>query len=338
MQHNEPKTPHPKLPRDEFGRGETWHWIVLVVPGVIAALGFLLHMDAPKATAAKPELVVYCAQDMVYAEPILREFERQNSCIVRAVFDSEAVKTVGLANRLLAERSRPRCDLFWGNEEMRTRQLAAAGVFREKNGWAGFGYRSRRIVVNTNKLALAEAPKSLLDLTNTIWRGKIALAYPQFGTTATHFHALRVYWGHEAWLAWCRALAANEPLLAEGNSSVVKLVGSGAAVVGLTDSDDVVVGLKQGLPLDMQPLNPESLLIPNTAGVIAKPAISPLTEELFDYLQTSAVLGRLVELGALEGQNPVDIRAVTETLQPDWNALMADLEETSRELSSIFLR
>ena len=138
---------------------------------------------------------------------------KQTGIKVRAVYDSEAVKTVGLANRLLAERSHPQCDVFWGNEELRTRQLAAQDVFRETNGWAAFGYRSRRIVINTNQLSLAAAPRSLLELTNDAWRGKVALAYPQFGTTATHFHALRQHWGDERWQAWCRALAANKPLL-----------------------------------------------------------------------------------------------------------------------------
>ena len=33
-----------------------------------------------------------------------------------------------------------------------------AKVFRETNGWAAFGYRSRRIVINTNLLSLASAP------------------------------------------------------------------------------------------------------------------------------------------------------------------------------------
>ena len=142
----------------------------------------------------------------------LSRFRRRQTGIgVRAVYDNEAVKTVGLANRLIAERTHPRCDVFWGNEEMRTRQLSAQDAFRETNGWAAFGYRSRRIVINTNRLSLASAPRSLLDLTNETWRGKVALAYPQFGTTATHFHALRQHWGDERWQAWCRALAANNP-------------------------------------------------------------------------------------------------------------------------------
>src|SRR5262245_23587347 len=91
-------------------------------------------------------VVVYTSQDQVYAEPILHEFTKQTDIEVRAVYDSEAVKTVGLANRLLAERGHPQCDVFWNNEELRTRQLAAQNAFRETNAWRAAGYRSRRIV------------------------------------------------------------------------------------------------------------------------------------------------------------------------------------------------
>src|SRR4029079_8160775 len=105
------------------------------------------------------QVVVYCAQDQVYAQDIFVEFEKQTGIKVRAVYDNEAVKTVGLANRLLAERQHPQCDLFWGNEEMRTRQLAAKAVFRETNGWIAFGYRSRQLVINMNKLSKTDVPQ-----------------------------------------------------------------------------------------------------------------------------------------------------------------------------------
>ena len=55
-------------------------------------------------------VTVYTSQDQVYAEPILREFEQQTGISVRAVYDSEAVKTVGLVNRLIAEKANPQCD------------------------------------------------------------------------------------------------------------------------------------------------------------------------------------------------------------------------------------
>ena len=165
--------------------------LILIAILVAAGLAALKSVVANRGRS----VVAYCAQDQTYAGPVFREFQRQTGIKVRAVYDSEAVKTVGLANRLLAERRHPQCDVFWGNEELRTRQLAAAGVFRETNGWGAFGYRSRRIVINTNRLSLAAAPRSLLELTNEAWRGKVALAYPQFGTTATYFHALRQAWG-----------------------------------------------------------------------------------------------------------------------------------------------
>ena len=104
--------------------------------------------------------MAYCAQDQVFAETIFQDFEKETGIKVRTIYDNEAVKTVGLANRLLAERGHPQCDVFWGNEEMRTRQLAAREVFRQTNGWAAFGARSRRIVVNTNFVPVATGPRS----------------------------------------------------------------------------------------------------------------------------------------------------------------------------------
>src|ERR1019366_6141027 len=165
---------------------------------LLPALAIVVALLSGCGGHEEPSVIVYCAQDQVFAEPLLAEFTRQTGIKARAVFDNEAVKTVGLANRLLAEKDHPQCDVFWGNEELRTRQLAAHGVFRATNGFVAFGFRSRRIVINTNKVSLAEAPRTLAELTNAVWRGKVALAYPMFGTTATHFLALRQRWGDAA--------------------------------------------------------------------------------------------------------------------------------------------
>jgi iron(III) transport system substrate-binding protein len=280
------------------------------------------------------QVIAYCAQDQVYAEPIFRQFEKETGIKVRPVFDNEAVKTVGLANRLLAERSHPQCDVFWANEEMRTRQLAAQNVFRETNGWATFGYRSRRIVINTNRVSLDAAPRSLQSLTNEHWRGKVALAYPQFGTTATHFHALRQFWGQTNWENWCRSLAANKPLLVDGNSVVVKEVGSGEAWIGLTDSDDIADGQKEGYPIVALPMTGETLLIPNTVAVVRGAPHPEAAQRLFDYLQRREVLDQLVRAKALEGASEVSAT----TLRPDWPRLLHDLEDTTAKLNQIFLR
>jgi iron(III) transport system substrate-binding protein len=283
-----------------------------------------------------PSVVLYCAQDEVFAEPLLKQFTAQTGIRVRAVFDSEAVKTVGLANRLLAERAHPQCDVFWGNEELRTRQLAAQGVWRETNGWSALGYRSRRVVVNTNFLPLAQAPRSLLDLTNAAWRGKVALAYPLFGTTAAQFAALRQFWGEARWEAWCHALQANRPFIVDGNSVVAKFVAKGEAWIGLTDSDDLAAEQHEGAPVMALPMSDETLLIPNTVAVVRNAPHPAAAQKLVEFLQSQAVVKGLVAHHALEGADPADVGV--KTLRPDWARLLTDLEPTMAKLKEVFLR
>lgn len=308
---------------------------LLVTGGLLFFLAAMLAFSfVHKAKKSWDEsVVVYTSQDQVYAEPILKDFEQQTGIKVRAVYDSEAIKTVGLANRLLAEKNHPQCDVFWNNEELRTRQLAAKDVFQD---WTAMGHRSRRVVVNTNKLSLAHAPRSFADLTNETWRGKVALAYPLFGTTATHFLALRQHWGDERWQAWCRALVANQPFLVDGNSMVVKLVGQGEAWLGLTDSDDIAAGQREGFPIASLLLTEESLLIPNTVAIVRDAPHSKAAQNLFEYLQRSEVLDRLVAVHALEGAalHGTD----SPTLKPDWALLVRGLDMATASLKGIFLR
>jgi iron(III) transport system substrate-binding protein len=302
----------------------------------LLAVGLLPLGSARAAALKEKQVVAYCAQDQDYAEPILREFTKQTGTKAPAVYDSEAVKTVGLANRLVAERAHPQCDVFWGNEELRTRQLAAQGVFRATNGWVAFGYRSRRMVINTNRLSAPSAPRSWLELTNQTWRGKVAMAYPQFGTTATHFQALRQCWGPTKWESWCRALAANKPFLVDGNSVVVKTVGRGDAWIGLTDSDDIAAGQSEGLPITALPITEETLLIPNTVAVTRGAPHPAAAQQLYDFLRQPEVVRQLVTARALEGVSASEV--AVSALRVDWEKLLRDLESTTATLNQIFLR
>jgi iron(III) transport system substrate-binding protein len=175
-----------------------------------------------------------------------------------------------------------------------------------------------------------------LELTNEAWRGKLALAYPQFGTTSTHFHTLRQLWGDPKWEGWCRGIAANKPFLVDGNSVVVKLVGAGEAALGLTDSDDIAVGQKQGFPIVELPMNEETLLIPNTVGVVRGAPHPVSAQTLYEFLQQGPVVQTLVKANALEGTSASVIPV--KTLVVDWAPLLRDLEKTTATLNAIFLR
>lgn len=212
-------------------------------------------------------VVLYTSQDQFYAEPILKEFTAATGIEVRPVFDTESAKTAALAHRLRAEKNNPQCDVFWSNEEMHTRLLVRDGVIASNNVKA-VGFRTRQVVINTNLIPFADAPNSLLDLTQEKWRGKVALAYPLFGTTSAFFLALREHWGEPRWQEWCEAIASQAKVV-DGNSVVVRLVGAGECAIGLTDSDDIEAGLRNGLPIAALPEFAEQFIIPNTMSIVS---------------------------------------------------------------------
>ena len=276
-------------------------------------------------------VTVYTSQDQVYAEPIFQRFEQETGVRVRAVYDSEVVKTVGLINRLIAEKNHPRCDLFWNNEAFRTHQLAARGVLAADEPVESFGSRTRQWVWNTNQLGRGELPPNLVALTNAQWRGRVVIALPLFGSTATHFQVLRQRWGGARWRTWCRALLTNGVMTVDGNSTVVQLVGRGEVALGLTDSDDVRAGIRNGLPIAGMPLGVDGLAIRNTLGHIRGAPRPGLAKRLARFLQSPPVRSALVEVGAIDhGETPPPGTV-------GWASLVEVNEQAVSELTSIFL-
>lgn len=282
-----------------------------------------------------PEVVVYAAQDRLFAEPIFREFQRATGIEVRAVYDNEATKTTGLANRLLVEQARPQADLWWSNEELRTRQLTRLGVLEPDT--IAFGERRRVLVCASNRVGSLPVPFSLSTLTNAPYRGQVAMAYPLFGTTATHLLVLRQRWGEAAWQSWCRDLHANRPLLLDGNSLVVRRVAAGDAWIGLTDTDDVIAAQREGEPVAAIALPVgEDLRIPNTVAVVQGARHPDAARRLANFLQSPGVIERLVRDGAFEAGNTAPGAAVPAPIE--WDRVINDLDLGTRWLGETFRR
>jgi iron(III) transport system substrate-binding protein len=300
--------------------------------GMMRALLAMLCLLVAAGCAKREHVVLYTSQDQFYAEPILKEFTATTGIEVRPVFDTESAKTAALAHRLRAEKSHPQCDVFWSNEEMHTRLLARDGVI-PADQIKTVGFRTRQVVINTNLLSLAEAPRSLLELAHEKWRGKVALAYPLFGTTSAHFMALRQNWGEAQFRDWCQALIENGAKVVDGNSVVVRLVGAGECAIGLTDSDDIQAGLNQGFPIAAISDFKEQFVIPNTISITTGAPHFALAQKLADYLSSPGTLQQLAKLGALAG---ADVGTAPRSLAVDWSK--ADLEQMNEVLKQIFLR
>lgn len=289
------------------------------------------------------EVVVYTSVDQVYAQDVFARFTERTGIRVSAVFDTEAGKTTGLYRRLLAERSRPRADVFWNNELCRTIQLAAEGLAADLSPlvpddiprrwvdpggrWAAFSLRARAIVYNTAMVTKESAPKTLHELTEEPWRGKVAMANPLFGTTASHVAALCEVMGEEEAENFLRALKANGVRLVEGNSVVRDLVAHGEVAVGLTDTDDIFSGIDNGSPIalvlpDQEGMGtfviPNSVLLvgggphPSSAEAFVRFLLSREVEELLAFtrarqLPVRADVPRPPELAAVASLRAMDV-------------------------------
>ncbi len=228
----------------------------------------------PSTPAAESELVVYCSADAAYFQPVLDAFTAHTGIKVRPLFDTEATKTFGLVQRLLSEKDLPRADVFVSSEALGMIRLDRAGILaphtcpaaeeaftkvggwpkslRSSNGtWYGFARRTRVLVYNTKFVQPSDVPTRLADLTQPRWKGRVAMARPQFGTTRTHVAALRLSHTPDAFEAWLRAMRENNLRLYDGNSSVVRAVASGDVHIGLTDNDDYHAGLANNWPIAM---------------------------------------------------------------------------------------
>src|SRR5437868_1433129 len=238
----------------------------------------------PTGCTHAPDLTVYCAHDREFAEDVLKQFEKNSGLTVAVRYDSEANKAVGLYEDLVREAARPRCDVHWNNEILGTIRLQQQGIlqpysspsaepfparFKAKDQtWTAFAARARVLIVNTDKVKPVEMPRGLWDLTRPEWKGRIAMAKPLFGTTATQAACLFESWGDAKAGDFFRKLHANHVELVTGNKQVAVGVGIGQYTIGLTDTDDAWAEIKSGKPVVMLFLEDETLFIPNTVAMI----------------------------------------------------------------------
>jgi iron(III) transport system substrate-binding protein len=235
------------------------------------------------------------------------------------VYDTEETKSTGLANRLVAEQARPRADVFWSNEPVRTLVLKSKGVlapYRAPNAqgippalvdpdgfWTGFSARIRVIAYNSKLVTPSDAPQSVFDLADPKWRGQVAIADPRFGSTSFHVAALYALAGDEKMDDFFRRLKANGVRIVDGNSVVRDMVARGEVRVGLTDTDDVNVAIEDGQPIGMVLPDRNGLgvpVMPNMTSLIANAPHPDEGKRLIDYLLSPDVERMLAQSEAVQ--------------------------------------
>lgn len=294
----------------------------------------LVFGGSPGCGRPDTRVVVYCAQDEEFARGVFADFQASAALTIAPKFDTEANKSVSLATELEAEAGHPRCDLHWNNEILGSIRLARKGVYdlytspsatgfpkwsQAKDGtWQAFASRARVLIVNTQLVKDADRPKSILDLTHPRWKGQIALAKPQFGTTATQAACLFEVLGPDAAKAFYRGLKSNDVAIVPGNKQAATSVSEGRYAIGLTDTDDALIELNAGKPvvvvyLDQNghPVHPRLgvLFIPNTVALVKGSPNPTGAKKLADFLLSRSTEAMLAEGGGFQIPLHPDVRA-----------------------------
>lgn len=198
---------------------------------------------AENESLAGSELVVYSGRSEELVGPLIEMFEKETGIDVAVNYGD----TAEMAATILEEGSNSPADVYYGQDAGALGALTNAEILQELPGdvlalvnptfrapegqWVGTSGRVRVVVYNTDILAEADLPASILDYTDPKWSGKIGWA-PTNGSFQAFVTALRVTAGEEEARAWLEGIQANQPKVYANNLAVLEAVAAGEVEVG----------------------------------------------------------------------------------------------------------
>ncbi len=212
---------------------------------LLAALAAALALAACGGDDDGDALVVYSGRGETLVGELLKRFEATGGDVeVRYAGTSE------LAAQLLEEGSNRKADVFFSQDAGALGALQDAGAlaplpqdvlslvperYRSKQGdWVATSGRARVIAYNPDRVKPADLPKSVFDLTDPKWKGRIGIA-PTNASFQAFVTGMRVAVGQEKTKAWLEGIKRNEPKEYEGNIRAVEAVDAGEVDVALVN-------------------------------------------------------------------------------------------------------
>lgn len=293
----------------------------LPAPLLLLLLLFTLGCTPP----IEESVVIRSATDREYAEPILGAFARRHAGteVIRR-YEATTPQTIGLSDSPDNQPRQPQADVLWNNEILQTLRLEKAELLQRiswdipadwprqlrspQGTWVGFASRARVLLIHRESFPeSAVRPTSVLDLADPQWQERCGVAIPLAGPAATHFTILRDRLGASDADEWFRRVKENAVVLAS-DRQVAQAVSSGKLAFGLINTDDALVEMDAGQPVeiifpDQRPDQSGALRIPNTVAVLANCPHPVAAAELANYLVSTDTEGRLAM--GVSGQLPV---------------------------------
>lgn len=257
------------------------------------------------STKSDNTVTLYCSVDDVFAKPIIADLEKRTGLRIQPLFDVESAKTAGLANKLRAEKQRPRADVFWASTTLQTEMMANEGLlaryvpkgaadvppaFKDPDGrWTAVGVRARVMIAGDPNLTrpLSYVPASA--------PGTLAISNPQFGTASDWCAAYASRWGKDRALAYFKKLKAADVRVLPGNADVALGVADGHIQLGITDSDDFLSQLREKKKVYLVKTTADNVLVPGCASMVEGAPHPENARKLMDTLVDAQTEAELVK-------------------------------------------
>ncbi|MFD1936072.1 iron ABC transporter substrate-binding protein [Nonomuraea mangrovi] len=187
-------------------------------------------------------LVVYSGRNQNLVGPLLEKLKTATGLDVQVRYGDSAE----LAAQIMEEGDRTRADLFFSQDAGALGALSKHGMlrplpqdllgkvdarFRAADGtWVGVSGRSRVIVYDPR--TVSAPPKSVFELTDPKWKGKIGWA-PTNASFQAFVTAMRLLDGEDKARRWLEAMKANGTQSYPNNVEILNAVDAGTLRLGL---------------------------------------------------------------------------------------------------------
>ncbi|TRZ98452.1 MAG: extracellular solute-binding protein [Nitrospiraceae bacterium] len=306
------------------------------------------------AEAAPDRLVIYSGRKEKAIKPVADAFTKQTGIQV----DLKIGKVSGLANEIRMEKAHPRGDLFISTEGGIMEMLAKEGLldpyqsaatkavpddFKSATGsWTGISGRARVILYNKNLVPEKDAPRSVLELADPKWKGKLAIAGTRERTTLAWAAALVAVKGEAFARDYLTRLEANGLKILTDNTEVWQGVGRGEFTIGLTNSPNYYLAKKMGLPVgvvypDQDAGGLGTPINPNAAAVMKGAANPEAARKFIDFLLSPEgqriLVGQDYEIPLIPEADPGEVLPAKSIKRPAVSAQrLAEMEEPTLKL------
>jgi len=208
-----------------------------------AAILAVTTLGLTGCVAEEEALTLYSGRKENLVQPLIDQFTADTGIEV----DVRYAGTSETAALILEEGDNTNADVFYGVGGAALGALSAAGAFVEidqeildlapeayrsaEGEWVGTSGRARILVYNPE--TVAEVPNSVMDLANSEWDGRVAIA-PSYGSFQAFVTAMRVVEGEQAALDWLNAMSEQAVIFGR-DEEVMEAVESGQVDTGMVN-------------------------------------------------------------------------------------------------------